>query len=103
MSGKAISVEEFLEKQAKLRVIDIRSTSAFSNDVGQLPESENIPLHNLEHHTKNWNRFENLLVVCADGKESVEGQELLLKAGFVSVVRLDGGLDSWKESDQSSS
>ena len=103
MSGKAISVEEFVEKQAKMRVIDIRSTSAFSNDVGQLPGSENIPLHSLEFHTKNWNRFENLLVVCEDGKEAVEGQELLLKAGFVSVVRLDGGLDSWKESDQSSS
>jgi len=103
MSGKAISVEEFVEKKAKMRVIDIRATSAFSNDVSQLPGSENVPLHNLEHHTKNWNRFETLLVVCADGQESVEGQEVLMKAGFVSVLRLDGGMDSWRQSDQASS
>ena len=46
MSGKAISVEEFVEKKAKMRVIDVRATSAFSNDVSQLPGSENVPLHN---------------------------------------------------------
>ncbi len=98
MSGKAISIEEFVEKQAKLRVIDVRATSAFSDGGEQVPGSENVPLHSLEHHTKNWNRFETLLVVCADGKESVEGQEILQKAGFVSVLRLDGGIHSWKES-----
>lgn len=103
MSDKAISVEEFVEKQAKLRVIDVRASSAFAGDTDQLPGSENVPLHNLENHTKNWNRFETLLVVCADGKESVEGQEILVKAGFVSVLRLDGGTASWKESGQASS
>ena len=97
MPGKAITVEEFKEKQGKLRIIDIRDSGSFSGEGGNLPESENIPLHLLEHHTKNWNRFENLMVVCSDGSQSAEGQELLEKAGFVSVVRLEGGVGSWKE------
>ncbi|SVD97370.1 uncharacterized protein METZ01_LOCUS450224 [marine metagenome] len=95
--AKQITAEAAFEKLNKLRIVDIRGHENYIGDMGHIPHSESLPLDILEHHTKNWNQFETLCIVCLNGERSPEAAQMLVDNGFVSVFFIEGGITAWKE------
>jgi thiosulfate sulfurtransferase len=87
------------ELEARLRsgaptvVIDIRLA-----DVGGIPGAVHIPVTDLEDDPRPFDPESLLVVYCQHGRGASQyAQEVLREQGYPRVVRLEGGLDAWRE------
>lgn len=86
------------------QALNLRNAGAFILDVRQpeewneyhVPGSTLIPLGELESRVKELPRDKPIVVVCRSGNRSATGRDILLRAGFLQVTSLAGGLSQWK-------
>ncbi len=86
------------------QALNLRNAGAFILDVRQpeewneyhVPGSTLIPLGELESRVKELPRDQPIVVVCRSGNRSATGRDILLRAGFLQVTSLAGGLSQWK-------
>ena len=78
-------------------VIDVRKKDAFVR--GHIINSINIPSAMLEKDIKKLNEHKQkpIIIVCAQGMDSVKAAKLIQEDEFSNVRVLTGGLRSWKE------
>lgn len=95
-----ISAEELhdlLESGADVRVVDIRSESAFRR--GHLPNSENIPFRELTGRIEELAGADHVVTVCPHGEASVQAARLVASyEGFEGRVEsMADGVTGWAE------
>ena len=78
------------------KVIDVRSADEYAT--GHLPESQNIPLDQLEARASEIGNLKDtpLIVVCQTGMRSAGASKRLEKLGFTRVNNLAGGIGGWR-------
>jgi rhodanese-related sulfurtransferase len=78
------------------RVIDVRSADEYAT--GHLPESQNIPLDQLEARAGEIGNLKDspLIVVCQTGTRAAGACRRLEKLGFGKVSQLAGGIGGWR-------
>jgi rhodanese-related sulfurtransferase len=78
------------------RVIDVRNADEYAT--GHLPESQNIPLDQLETRASEIDHLKDtpLIVVCQTGARSAGACKQLEKLGFGKVGNLAGGIGGWR-------
>ena len=74
-------------------VVDVRTQEEW--DEVHIPGTVLIPLDELPDRLSEVPRDRDILVVCRSGNRSEEGAAILLKAGYESVVGMDGGIREW--------
>lgn len=79
-------------------LIDVRQPEEWAQ--GHVPGSTLIPLDDLPSRIRDLPRDRRIVVVCHSGKRSRFGRDLLLKAGFMQVASLSGGLSAWEAQGQ---
>lgn len=79
---------ELVRKGAQ--IIDVRTKEEYS--AGHIPESINIPLHDLLNSLKKITKDKPLIVCCASGMRSASAKNILLSKGFASVYNGGGWL-----------
>jgi adenylyltransferase/sulfurtransferase len=84
-----------LDLGRKIRVLDVRQPQEYA--ISRLPESELIPLANLEVNLNGFNREEEIVVVCRSGIRSAQAVKFLRDAGFKKVKNLSGGILAWAD------
>jgi rhodanese-related sulfurtransferase len=77
------------------RIIDVRNLDEYAAE--RLPQAECVPLSQLLRTASDWNRDENLLVMCKSGMRSKQGTQQLIDAGFTNVAMLEGGIEACKK------
>jgi rhodanese-related sulfurtransferase len=84
-----------LKFNVPLVFLDVRTTG--ENRHGHIPDSLNIPLHELNARLEELEpyRHREIVVYCATGSRSVIATHLLQKRGF-SAANLRGGFFAWK-------
>lgn len=97
MDGE-ISAEELwevLDTGEDVRVIDIRSPSAFRR--GHIPDSENVPFGELTDRIESVADADRVVTVCPHGKASVQAARLVASyEDFTGeVASLEPGIDGW--------
>ncbi len=77
-------------------VFDIRSESAFAE--GHILDAIHVPVLQLDKKMGVLQKYftKPVVVICATGQESSKMATLLLQKGFLNVLTLSGGLQSWK-------
>ena len=78
-------------------VIDVRTPEEFAE--GHIKDARNVDIASPDFQ-KNLAKLDpskRYLVHCAAGGRSTRSLSLLIKAGFKSILHLDGGLNAWKE------
>ena len=94
-----ITVSELSERLSNLdsvRIIDVREELEFHTfNIG----GENIPLGKLlaEVNEIEFNKEEEIVVVCQRGLRSETARRLLVSHGFGNVKNLSGGLLAWRK------
>ncbi|MCI0697502.1 rhodanese-like domain-containing protein [candidate division KSB1 bacterium] len=84
-----------LKFNVPLVFLDVRTTG--ENRQGQIPDSLNIPLHELSSRLPELEpyRHREIVVYCATGTRSVIAAHFLQKHGF-SAANLRGGFVAWR-------
>ena len=93
-----ITVDELskcINKSESIRIIDVREELEFHTfNIG----GENIPLGKLLAGVNEieFNKDEEIVVVCQRGLRSETARKLLVSLGFSNVKNLSGGLLAWR-------
>ena len=87
-----------LINSGEYKLIDIRSRSAFIT--GHITSSVNmdVPMQKNEFGKLETYRGKKIILICANGRESVKLANKLKNAKFCDVCFLGGGIVSWKQS-----
>jgi sulfur dioxygenase len=93
-----VTPEDLHTKLGHVKIIDVRGTDEFNNELGHIPNAELATLgpvldERLHHHE----RSEEIVFVCRSGKRSAEATKLALHKGFEKVYNLQGGMLRWNE------
>lgn len=84
-----------LDKGEKIRIVDVRQPQEYA--IARLPQSDLIPLSNLEVSLHTLNRDEEIVVLCRSGIRSAQAVKYLREAGFKNVKNLEGGILAWAD------
>lgn len=81
-----------------LRLIDVRRSDEFNNELGHI---EGASLSTLETELRNQltaeDKNQEIVFVCRSGKRSAEATKIALNMGFSKVYNLQGGMIRWNE------
>jgi rhodanese-related sulfurtransferase len=90
-----ISVQEAQDMILKdeITILDVRTPEEY--DSGHIPNSELIPLHELEGRTEDLDKNATYLIVCRSGNRSQQASDLLSKKGFEKIYNMVGGMNEW--------
>jgi len=87
----------FLSKKINLKnyLIDLRSSEAFAEF--HVEGAKNIPFlqSSFKKETENLSLHTPVMIYCTDGEQSLKAARILAKAGFRTIIILDGGIDAW--------
>ncbi len=94
-----MSAEISVEKASQLRdegafFLDVREQSEW--DQFHIPGATLIPLGSLSQQLDMVPKDKVVVVVCRTGNRSAEGRDILLKAGFMDVTSMAGGVTEWQ-------
>lgn len=77
------------------RLVDVREPHEFVGELGHVPGAALVPMNAVLAQAMTWDREEPVLLVCRSGGRSGMVAQALLRAGFVRVMNLAGGMIAW--------
>jgi rhodanese-related sulfurtransferase len=88
-----------LDSGPALLVCDVRNPDELGGELGQLPDSLNIPLGQLQQRVGelSTHKTRDIVVVCRTGKRSEAAARILRDSGFDRVFVLKGGMTAWRD------
>ncbi len=88
---------QILELDSSIRVLDVRT--GFEYRRGHIEGASNVNYYSFSFKKQLDALDKNItwLVHCKVGVRSGKTIPLMKKSGFVSIIHLDGGLDTWKD------
>lgn len=93
-----INPEELHTKLNHFKIIDVRGSDEFNNELGHVPHAELMTLgDDLSSRLKSADRQQEYVFVCRSGKRSAQATQEALAAGFKHVHNMAGGMLRWKE------
>lgn len=91
-------LRERLQNADQVRILDVREELEFHTfNIG----GENIPLGKLPAvlEDMDWDKNDEIIVICQRGIRSETGCRILAMAGFTQVQNLVGGLLAWRKAE----
>jgi rhodanese-related sulfurtransferase len=90
-----VEVTAVLAAQGRVRLVDVREPSEFSDVLGHIAGAELVPLATVEGATERWARDAELVLVCRSGGRSARAAAQLARKGFTRVMNMRGGMIAW--------
>lgn len=81
-------------------LLDVREQWEF--DYCHLDDSEHIPMHEIPTSIEDMDKNREIVVICHHGIRSRQVGYYLEQQGFANIINLDGGLEAWARSIDSS-
>ena len=99
----SISVIDFknkLDSNEILNIIDVRSESEYLGPVGNIPNSQLVPLPSIANFLNDLKNLDGeVYVVCLSGKRSSIAAKLL-RANNINALNIEGGMLAWNKLSQ---
>ena len=89
-------VKELLEDDTDVRIVDIRDAQSFERS--HIPDSENVPFHELTARVEEFEGEDHIVTVCPHGKASVQAAQLISSyegTADAQVESMAGGLEEY--------
>ncbi|RQG92788.1 rhodanese-like domain-containing protein [Natrarchaeobius halalkaliphilus] len=89
-------VNELLEANSDVRIVDIRDERSFERS--HIPDSENVPFHELTARIDEFEDADRIVTVCPHGKASVQAAKLIGSyegSADARVESMAGGLEEY--------
>ncbi|MFT3708076.1 MAG: rhodanese-like domain-containing protein [Archangium sp.] len=89
---------EFVAQQGKtVQLVDVREGEELTGAMGHVPGSTWVRLEEIERISREVDGSTLIVVICDDGKRSIEGAMRLQSAGMNWVAAMEGGVRAWKD------
>ena len=85
-----------LQSGERVQLLDVRSAADFNGEWGHIPGAHSIPLEDLPTRLGELERDGPVRLVCRTERRSAQAAAMLLKAGFVDVWVIRGGMTAWR-------
>jgi len=92
----AEQLKDYLETGKKPVILDIRETWEY--EICHLENSLNINMSQIPAKMDELNPEEEIVVLCHHGIRSLQVAEYLKSQGFINLINLEGGIDAWAKS-----
>ena len=94
-SFRSITVDEARTKveEGSVQVVDVRPPFDFAG--GHIPHSLSLPGQALRMRAGQLQLDQEILIVGADSRQSIEACTLAASLGFIAVASLEGGFEAW--------
>lgn len=76
-------------------ILDVREQSEW--DQFHIPDSTLLPLGSLRQQLDRLPKDKDIVVVCRTGNRSAEARDILLRAGYLNVTSMSGGVTDWQK------
>ena len=86
-----ITPEAAYECRGQARLVDVREAGELAAD-GFIPGVEHVPLAAVDARASDWNKDQQIILICRSGGRSGRAAELLLRRGFRQVMNMTGGM-----------
>ncbi|WP_265109129.1 rhodanese-like domain-containing protein [Halosolutus halophilus] len=89
-------VQQLLEDDADVRIVDIRDERSFEHS--RIPDSENVPFHELSSRIEELEGADHIVTVCPHGEASVQAARLIGSyegTADARVESMEGGLEKY--------
>lgn len=88
---------QWLEEHLRdVQIVDVREPAEFNGSLGHVPGAHLIPLGSLSERCAELSQDRPIVAVCRSGARSAQATVLLMKAGYVKVANLSGGMLRWR-------
>lgn len=91
-----VTPDEALAMRGKARLIDVRSPSEWTGDLGHVPGAELVPLDAIAQAAVEWDRDAPLVLICRSGGRSAHAASWLVSQGFTQVMNMMGGMVAYR-------
>jgi sulfur dioxygenase len=91
-----ITSHALTEVLPKVQVLDVREPEEFAHGLGHIQGALLVPLGDLEARLAEVSAQRPVVTVCRSGARSARAAAMLVKAGFVDVANLSGGMLRWR-------
>ncbi len=92
-------LEEKMVSNKNLIVIDVREAAEYANN--HIPKTTNIPLGDLESHINDFNKDDDIFLICRTGNRSGMAASKLTELGFNHVYNVVPGMSEWTGNTES--
>lgn len=93
-----VTSEDLLSKLGHVKIIDVRGSDEFNNELGHIPNAFLATLGpQLDKKLDGEERDKEVVFVCRSGKRSGDATRMALNKGFERVYSLQGGMLKWNE------
>jgi glyoxylase-like metal-dependent hydrolase (beta-lactamase superfamily II)/rhodanese-related sulfurtransferase len=78
-------------------LVDVREPAELSGELGHIPGARSVPLGRLLDASADWDRDDEIVLVCRSGGRSARAATELARRGFRHLYNLRGGMLAWNE------
>lgn len=89
-----VSIDAVREVRGKVRLVDVREPHELVSE-GFVAGAEHVPLATVEAAASNWNKDDEIILICRSGNRSGRAAEQLVRRGFHRVMNMTGGILAW--------
>ncbi len=90
----AEQLKTLLEDKQNRKFIDVREPAEYKG--GHVAGMKNIPLATVAKECANWDKNDEIIVMCRSGSRSMMAARTLKRQGFTKVINVRGGVMSWQ-------
>ena len=91
-------VLQLMQSDDQILLLDVRSSSEFSGELGHIPKALNIPLNVLLQWSENaleTEQSKHVIIICRTDTRAAFAGRMLKRAGFTHVSVMSGGMSAW--------
>jgi sulfur dioxygenase len=93
-----VSSTDVLEKVGKVKIIDVRRSDEFNNELGHIRTAQLVTLGaDLTKFLEQGDRSEEIVFVCRSGGRSGQATQESIRLGYRNTVNMVGGMLAWNE------
>lgn len=92
-----VAPEWLVAHQETVRLVDVRETAEFDDELGHIVGAESVPLAQVPGQLADAPRERPLVLVCRSGGRSAKATAILVGLGFSRVASLRGGMLGWSQ------
>lgn len=86
------SVADVVAARGNVRMVDVREPDEYVGELGHLEGTELVPLGTVEQRAADWDKSQEIVLVCRSGGRSGRAAAALARMGFQKVVNMAGGM-----------
>jgi|SRR5690625_335551 len=87
-------LKKVIDENDKATIIDVREQAEYF--FNHIPGAVSVPLNDLDKHIDNFNKTDELYIVCRSGNRSDLVAQKLTEKGFENVKNVVPGMNDWK-------